>query len=480
MRQAELRATIHGYLGRQHLCGRFAGAALVAERGQVIYEGGFGPANAEWDIPNAPDVRYRVGSITKGFTAALALRLVDGGQLALDGTIADYLPYYRPDTGGRVTVHQLLNHTSGIPSYTDQPDFGRQVSRRRYDVETFVREYCSGDLQFDPGDEFAYNNSGYFILGAIFEAITGQDYAAALRERLLGPLGLQDTGYDHGPPLLSRRAAGYDQDLAGYRNTAFLDMSLPHAAGAMYSTVRDLHRWDRALYSEGVVSPPSRAAMFTPGLGNYGYGWRIIRLRPENLDLLAEPVEASSDPDGTLLISHGGGINGFSAAFVRGVDEQRVVALLSNLGGAPVGKIAAGVLALMHGQPLEMPRQPAAPLLYPLLVSEGVDAALGRYRAWRAEEPARYDTGEGQLLALARHCQGHGRAAAAEKVLDAAVAEFPAADAPRIDLGRLLIDVGRGAEGAAALRRVLAASDTLSRPARRRLAAMVAAAERDS
>src|ERR1043165_6897021 len=146
--------------------GQLNGSVLVAEQGKVIYKKGFGMANMEWEIPNQPDTKFRVGSVTKQFTATLILQLVEEGKIKLDGKLSDYLPDYRKDTGDKVTIHQLLNHTSGIPSYTGLPGFIRDVSRNPYTVDEFVKKFASNDLEFEPGSKFSYNNSGYFLLGA--------------------------------------------------------------------------------------------------------------------------------------------------------------------------------------------------------------------------------------------------------------------------------------------------------------------------
>ena len=146
---------------------QFNGAVLVAENGKVIFKKGYGMANMEWNIPVETDTRFRLGSITKQFTSMLVLQLVQDGKIKLEGKLTDYLPDYRKETGDRITIHQLLNHTSGIPSYTGLPNFFQEVSRNPYSVSDFVKKFASGDLEFEPGAKFNYNNSGYFLLGAI-------------------------------------------------------------------------------------------------------------------------------------------------------------------------------------------------------------------------------------------------------------------------------------------------------------------------
>src|SRR5215216_6485219 len=172
---------IDGLLKQYHEYGQFNGSVLVAEKGKVIYKKSFGMANMEWSIPNQPDTKFRIGSVTKQFTATLILQLVEEGKVKLDGKLSDYLTDYRKDTGDKVTIHQLLNHTSGIPSYTGLPNFFAEVSRNPYSVTDFVKKFASGDLEFEPGSKFSYNNSGYFLLGAIIEKVTGKSYETVLK-----------------------------------------------------------------------------------------------------------------------------------------------------------------------------------------------------------------------------------------------------------------------------------------------------------
>ena len=255
----------------------FNGSVLVAENGKVIYKKGLGLAQMEWNIPNTPDTRFRLGSITKQFTATLILQLVEQGKVKLDGKVSDYLPAYRKDIGEKVTVHQLLNHTSGIPSYTGLPGFFNDVSRNPYTVDDFIKKYASNDLEFEPGSKFSYNNSGYFLLGAIVEKVTGQTYEKALKERILDPLGMKNTGYDHHGTLIEKRASGYQKTPDGYVNAPYLDMSIPYAAGSMYSTVEDLYLWDQALYTDRVLSAATKELMYKPNLEDYAYGWVVTK-----------------------------------------------------------------------------------------------------------------------------------------------------------------------------------------------------------
>ena len=340
--QQNVQKQIDGLLKQYYDYGQFNGSVLVADKGKIIYEKSFGMANMEWAIPNQTDTKFRIGSVTKQFTAALVLQLVEEGKIKLDAKIIDYLPDYRKDTGGKVTIHQLLNHTSGIPSYTGLRNFFAEVSRNPYSVPDFVKKYASGDLEFEPGSKFSYNNSGYFLLGAIIEKVTGKSYETVLAERILKPLGMTNTGYDHHDTLIAKRANGYQKAPDGFVNAAYLDMSLPYAAGSLYSTVDDLYKWDQSLYEDKILSAESKRLMFTPGLSNYGYG----------LIISDKPIGKTEQK--TKFIEHSGGINGFNSNLIRLVDKRQTVIILDNVGLARYqGPIISSIIAILNGQPAE-------------------------------------------------------------------------------------------------------------------------------
>ncbi|HZM86088.1 MAG TPA: serine hydrolase domain-containing protein, partial [Blastocatellia bacterium] len=257
---------IDNLLSLYHKYGQFNGSVLVADNGKVVYQKGLGLANMEWNIPNAPDTKFRLGSITKQFTSTLILQLVEQGKIKLDGKLTDYLPEYRKDTGDKVTIHNLLSHTSGIPSYTSLPGFFQNVSRNPFTVDDFIKKYASGELEFEPGTKFVYDNSGYFLLGAIIEKVTGKPYEQVLKENIFDPLGMKNSGYDRWGTILNKRATGYTRSPKGYQTAAYLDMSIPYAAGSLYSTVEDLYLWDQALYGDKVLSAKSKELMFKPNL----------------------------------------------------------------------------------------------------------------------------------------------------------------------------------------------------------------------
>jgi CubicO group peptidase (beta-lactamase class C family) len=397
----------------QYACCSFSGTVLVSEHDKVIFKKGYGFAKREWNIENTPDVKFRIGSITKQFTSMLVMQQVAKGTIKLDSHITDYLPYYRQDTGSKITIHELLNHTSGIPSYTDDPKFFPDVSRDYYAVDDFVKKFCSGDFQFEPGSKFHYDNSGYFLLGAILEHVTGKKYEVLLKENILGPLGMKDTGYDHYEEIVPKRAAGYQQDLGGVVNAAYLDMSLPYAAGALYSTVEDLYRWDQALYTDKLIPGELKQKVFTPGLEHYGYGWVITTIPAD------EPGAKQT------MIAHGGGINGFNTLEQRMVGDHDLIVEFNNTPGASLDEMAKGIRAILYGQE---PVPPKRSLVYDLgdtIVKSGADAAVAQYRELKRTNANGYDFGEQGLNRLGYMLLEKGRNAEAIAIFKLNVEEYP-------------------------------------------------------
>jgi CubicO group peptidase (beta-lactamase class C family) len=365
----------------------FNGSVLVAENGKVIYKKGFGKANMEWDIPNTPETKFRLGSITKQFTAVLILQLVEQGKIKLDGKLSDYLPAYRKDTGDKVTVHQLLNHTSGIPSYTGMPNFEKEVSRNPYTVDDFVTRFASGDLQFEPGSKFSYNNSGYFLLGAIIEKVRGKTYEQVLTEKILNPLGMKNTGYDHHGTILEKRASGYEKRPAGYVNAAYLDMSLPYAAGSLYSTVEDLYLWDQALYTDRVLSAQSKELMYKPNLEEYAYGWVVTA------------AKLGTGTETVPTIKHNGGINGFSTIITRFPVQKNLVVLLDNTSQGS-NSIERALTNILYGQPFQLPKMPIAEVMLKTITDKDIETAIAQYRDLKTKQSNVYDFSEPELNRL--------------------------------------------------------------------------------
>lgn len=360
---APVAARLAEYLEAHHTHRRWSGTALIAEDGKIVYRGAFGLANADWKLPNALDTKFRVGAITKQITAMLVLLLVQEGKLELDVPIGRYLPRLPAETGDRVTIHQLLTHTSGIPRFQSRSGWQHDVLRHHTAAE-FVSEFCSSPLEFEPGTAFAHNNSGYFLVGAIVEAVTGQTYAQALRQRVLDPLQMNDTGYDDQSAVLENRAVGYEDMLGQRRVAPFTDMSNHFASDGLYSTVGDLWKWEQSLRSQTLLTGELAQRMFTPGAAGYGYGWHIDHHGMWHGSFNVVPAD--------------GVVPGFEAVFGRLPSRGRCVILLSNSRYSFVTDAAEGVEAILEGKAPQATTLPPAWLLAQTVLDRGIEAGFAR------------------------------------------------------------------------------------------------------
>lgn len=410
---AQTKAEKIDALVRQYVANRqFNGAVLVADKGKVIFKKGYGMANMEWDIPNTASTKFRLGSITKQFTSMLIMQLVEQGKLKLDGKITDYLLDYPKETGSKITIHHLLTHTSGIPSYTSFPKFFETMSRDPYTPDAFVKKFSGLPLEFEPGSTFSYDNSGYFLLGVIIEKVTGKPYAQVLKETILTPLAMNDTGYDLAEPILSKRASGYEKRSEGYVNAPYLDMSIPYAAGSLYSTVEDLYRWDQALYTDKLLADSvSKAMMFTPFLNHYAYGWGV------------STIMVGQQKDSLLLIEHGGGINGFNTLISRIPADKRLVVLLNNTGGAPLSTIRKNIVNILYNQPVDIPQKPIAELLRKSVLSESVETSRQKFKIWKGGKA--YSLDENEMNTLGHELMRDGKLNEALTVFTLNAESFP-------------------------------------------------------
>lgn len=332
--------------------GIFRGAVLVAKDGQVLFERGYGNANDEWQIPNTVDTRFRLGSITKQFTAAAILKLIEQGKVSLDDPMKKFYPE-APAAWDAITIRHLLNHTSGIPSYTGLPGFMQKRARERMTPIEIVNLSKDLPLEFQPGEKYAYNNTGYVFLGYVIEKVSGESYAAHVKRVLFDPLGMKNSGYDTADAIIPKRASGYT---SRGQHAAYLDMSLPHAAGSLYSTAGDLLIWDQALHGGKVVSADSYRMMTTPGKGNYGFGLVMMKGKRES-------------------IGHGGGIFGFNTMLHRYPAEKITAVVLANMETPATGPMAIGLADLAAGDDV----QPRAARVEVSVAPDKLDRLVGDF-----------------------------------------------------------------------------------------------------
>jgi CubicO group peptidase (beta-lactamase class C family) len=317
--------------------GTFMGTVLVARDGKIVFDKAYGMANLELDVPNTPDTKFRLGSITKQFTAAAILLLEERGKLKIDDRVKTYLPD-APMAWDRITVHNLLTHTSGIPNFTASADYSTiKLSSRT--AAAAVAAFRDRPLDFGPGEKYSYSNSGYLVLGSIVEAVSGQSYEKFVAENLFSPAGMSDSGYDSNTAVIKRRASGYIKTPGGYVNAGYIHMSIPHAAGALYSTTRDLLKWEQALFGGKLIAKASLDRMLTPFKNDYGLG--VI----------------SAVVNGRRVIAHGGGIDGFNTHLAYYPESRTVVTVLSNVNGAVPDMLSRQLGAIVHGEAVTLPSE---------------------------------------------------------------------------------------------------------------------------
>ena len=336
---------------------RFTGSVLVARDGKVIFSKGYGLANVELDVPNTPQTKFRLGSLTKQFTAAAIMLLQEKGKLSVQDPICKYVDNC-PSAWSEVTIHHVLSHTGGIPNFTSFPDYQPKMMMPVTTTDMIAR-FKDKPLDFKPGEKWTYSNSGYFLLGHIIEKAAGESYESFLQKNIFEPLKLTNTGYDHHGTILKNRATGYSLNKGKMVNSVYLDMTQPYSAGSLYSTVEDLFLWNEALYSGKLLSAKSIEAMITPVKNDYAYGLGV------------------QTKSGRKVINHGGGINGFSTFLARYPDEKVTLIVLRNAdyGSPGPGPITQDLGAIVFGEKYEIRAATTEVKVDPKIY----DAYAGRY-----------------------------------------------------------------------------------------------------
>ncbi len=338
------------------------GAAVLVARGDtVLFRGARGEADIEAHTPLSPDQLFRIGSVTKQFAAVGVLKLVEDGRVKLDDPLSKYVPGY--PGGDKITVLQLLNHTSGIKSYTAMPGYMAELIKRDLTTAQMIEVFKDHPVDFEPGSKWAYNNSGYVLVGAVIEAASGMPWYDYLDKALFKPLGMKNTGYGHDPKIVARQVKGYSFGGGKLGPMRTLSMTQPHAAGALVSTVDDLLKWNRALHEGRVLKEPTYRQMVTPvgAAAGRGYGFGI----------------GSGPLRGVLALEHSGGIFGFTSQLTYLPGSDITVVVLENDDGAEgregPGEIARRLAAAALGNPY--PDAKAVPVEASVLT-----AAEGIYR----------------------------------------------------------------------------------------------------
>ena len=340
---AEISEKVDAYIAAEMRTEKMPGLALAVVRdGQIIKARGYGLANIELDVPVKAETIFQTGSVGKQFTATAVMMLVEDGKIRLDDPIGKYLPS-APATWKNITVRNLLTHTYGIHDYETEslkkkgPAFVNL--RNDYTEDDLFKKFSGLPLDFPPGSQWRYSNSGYVILGILIHKVTGQFYGDVLQERIFRPLGMTSTRIISEADIIPNRAAGYRLVNGEIKNQEWVSPTLNTTAdGALYTNVVDMAKWDAALYTEKLLKQGSLNQMWTPVRLNdgktaeYGFGWDINRV------------------NGHRLIEHGGAWQGFTTQISRYVDDKFTVIVLTNLDSehSEPDKIAHNVAAIYN------------------------------------------------------------------------------------------------------------------------------------
>jgi CubicO group peptidase (beta-lactamase class C family) len=309
---------------------QFMGSVLVARGDQVLFSKGYGFANLEWNIPNATDTKFRIGSMSKQFTAAAILLLEEQGKVKVGDPIRKYLPE-EPAAWDKVTIYHLLTHTSGIVDLLNTPGIQNMIPLPQT-PEQLIAIVRDKPLQFEPGTKFQYSSSGYNLLGCLIEKVSGQRYQDFIKKNIFMPLGMKDSGYDTNIDILPKRASGYSPGPKGPENAQYVHMSNTYSAGGLYSTSEDLLRWEQGLFGGKILTPESLSKMTAPNLNGYAFGIYVGTAK------------------GRRRIIHEGGVPGFNSCMVYFPETKITISVLSNMFRPEVaGEIVALLSDLAHG-----------------------------------------------------------------------------------------------------------------------------------
>ena len=326
-------ASLDSLVSAYHQQNSFNGTILVAQKGKILLEKGYGFQNKKENIPNTANTVYQIGSITKQFTSAIILQLVEKQKMTLQDRLSKYIPDY--PKGDSITVENLLTHTSGIYNYTEDGNFMKNSSERPIARDSLMNLFKNKPLGFSPGTAWTYSNSGYILLGIIIEKVTHKSYFQVVRENIFEPLEMRHTGFDFTNLKSSDKAIGYSGEFS--TPVGIVDSSVSFAAGSIYTTVGDLYKWDQALYTNRIISQSLLQKAFTPYKVNYGYGWVI------NTEYNKKVTE------------HGGGITGFVSFILRVPDDQICIIAFSDLPSSAPQIIANQMNGLFNGKKPDIP-----------------------------------------------------------------------------------------------------------------------------
>ncbi len=426
-----------------HNYNMFDGSVLVAKNGKIIYKGAFGLANREWNIPNTADTKFMIGSVSKPLTAMLMLIQVQKGLINPDKTISDYLPEFSGKPAAKVTIRQLLNHTSGLPNYDIIKDFFPRVSRQNFTREEYVKIYMDSALAFEPGTRFSYSSWGYFTLGYIMERVTGKTYSQLMKEDIFDKIGMHSSGSYFHTQVVDKRATGYDYSFGGYTSSDFRDQSNTMGTGDLYSTVEDIFKFDRAIANNTLLNKELTAEMFAPGMkpAQYGYGWFNKMFKYTSTDSVASNF-------------HLGTTEGFLSFIRRIPSTNSLIVILCNSAPTDFFGITENLAKVLYNKPVHL-KQPVHKVVEKLIAEQGAKKAIEEYKRMKADSAHYYidwismNFLADQLLTLKRYED-------ARITSENNAEEFPDRDLVMVTMGNIYLALNRKADAIIFYKKALA------------------------
>ncbi|MBP6023342.1 serine hydrolase domain-containing protein [Ferruginibacter sp.] len=438
-----------------HNYNMFDGSVLVAEQGKVIYKAAFGLANREWNIPNATDTKFMIGSVSKPITAMLMLIQVQKGLIGLDKTIADYLPQFVGKPAAKVTIKQLLSHSSGMPNYDITKDFFPRISRQNYTREDYVKLYMDSALAFEPESRYLYSSWGYFTLGYIMEKVTGKSYSQLMKEDIFDKIGMTSSGSYFHTQIVNKRATGYDYSFGGYTSSDFRDQSNTMGTGDIYSTVEDLFKFHAAISNNTLLNKELTAQMLTPTLNKpmwYGYGWFNRHYKFSNTDSVASNF-------------HLGMTEGFLSFLVRIPATNSLIVILCNSSPTDFFGITGNLAKVLYNKPVRL-KQPVHKAIEKLITEQGAVKAVEAFKRMKADTSHFYidwismNFIAEQLLTLKRYED-------ARIIGENNAAEFYNKDLVMVNMGNIYLALNRKADAIIYYKRALAITPDFEEPKNR-------------
>ena len=433
---ASIMKTYHDY-------NMFDGSVLVAENGKIIYKSAFGKANREWDIDNTPDTKFMIGSVSKPITAMLMLIQVEKGLVDLNKTIADYLPAFKGKPSAKITIRQLLSHTSGIPNYDITKDFFPRISRQNFTREEYIKTYIDSALAFEPGTRYLYSSWGYFTLGYIMEKVSGKSYSQLMKEDIFDKIGMNNSGSYFHTQIVKNRATGYDYSLGDYTSSDFRDQSNTMGTGDIYSTVEDLFKFHLAIQNHTLIGEQLTKEMLTPGLkpADYGYGWF-------NKNFKYTPT------DSVTANFHLGMTEGFISFLLRIPSTNSLIVILSNSSPTDFFGITGNLAKVLYNKPVKV-KQPVHKAMEKAIAQKNIQLAIEQYKKMKLDS-ANYYIDWISMNFMAEQLLTMKRLDHARIIAENNVTEFPNKDLVMVTMGNIYLALKRKNDAIIAYKRALA------------------------